>query len=44
LAICRELIQAMGGELSVASEVGVGSVFTISLPSAAIPERAAVPA
>ncbi|HMJ04828.1 MAG TPA: ATP-binding protein [Chthoniobacterales bacterium] len=34
LAISRELVQAMRGELSVASELGVGSVFTISLPSA----------
>jgi PAS domain S-box-containing protein len=34
LAISRELVQAMGGELSVTSQVGVGSVFTISLPSA----------
>ncbi len=44
LAISRELIQAMGGELSVTSEVGVGSVFTVSLPSAAVPEEAAVSA
>ncbi len=34
LAISRELIQAMGGELSVESEAGVGSVFTIALPAA----------
>jgi PAS domain S-box-containing protein len=34
LAISRELIQAMGGELAVTSEVGVGSVFTIALPTA----------
>ena len=34
LAISRELVQAMGGELTVMSEVGVGSVFTISLPTA----------
>lgn len=45
LAISRELVQAMGGELSVVSEVGVGSVFTISLPTAQLPiEHAAVPA
>jgi PAS domain S-box-containing protein len=42
LAISRELVQAMGGELSVDSELGVGSVFTISLPTAV--EQAAVPA
>ncbi|MEO8439099.1 MAG: PAS domain-containing sensor histidine kinase [Spartobacteria bacterium] len=37
LAISRELIRAMHGELAVASEVGVGSIFTISLPTAAAP-------
>ena len=40
LAISRELVQAMGGELSVTSEVGVGSVFTIALPSAESPVEA----
>ncbi len=35
LAISRELIQAMGGQLSVESELGVGSAFTIALPTAA---------
>ena len=44
LAISRELIQAMGGELSVTSELGVGSVFTISLPSAEAEVENAVPA
>jgi signal transduction histidine kinase len=45
LAISRELVQAMGGELTVTSEPGVGSVFTISLPTAeAAVEHAAVPA
>lgn len=34
LAISRELIHAMQGELSVASELGAGSVFTIALPTA----------
>lgn len=37
LAISRELVEAMGGELTVTSEVGVGSVFTISLPTARLP-------
>ena len=37
LAISRELIRAMNGELTVTSEVGVGSVFTISLPTADAP-------
>lgn len=37
LAISRELIRAMRGELTVTSAVGVGSVFTISLPRAVAP-------
>ena len=32
LAISRELAHGMGGELSVESEVGQGSTFTLSLP------------
>ena len=32
LAICRELAQAMGGEIEVTSEVGKGSTFTVRLP------------
>jgi signal transduction histidine kinase len=34
LAISRDLARGMGGELVVASTVGRGSVFTISLPAA----------
>jgi signal transduction histidine kinase len=37
LAISRELVEAMGGELSVSSELGAGSLFTISLPTAQAP-------
>jgi signal transduction histidine kinase len=33
LAISRELARAMGGNLDVKSEVGVGSVFTLTLPA-----------
>lgn len=32
LAICREIVNRHGGELSVTSEVGVGSTFTVRLP------------
>ena len=32
LSIAKSLAEAMDGRLSVTSEVGVGSVFTLSLP------------
>jgi signal transduction histidine kinase len=32
LALTRQLVEAHGGEVSVTSEVGVGSVFTVHLP------------
>lgn len=33
LAICRRLIEALGGAITVESEPGQGSIFTASLPS-----------
>lgn len=44
LAISRELARAMGGDLVVASEPGVGSVFTLRLPAAVTPWEPAPPA
>ena len=35
LSICRELCTAMGGEVTVTSQLGVGSTFTADLPLAA---------
>jgi signal transduction histidine kinase len=34
LAISRDMARGMGGDLTVQSEAGVGSIFTLSLPRA----------
>ena len=38
LAICRELAEMMGGSIKVESELGEGSVFTVTLPIAWVRE------
>lgn len=34
LALARNIVEAMGGKISVRSELGVGSIFTLHLPAA----------
>jgi signal transduction histidine kinase len=41
LAISRDLARMMGGELTVQSEIGKGSMFSVSLPVADEADRAA---
>ena len=36
LSICKQIIEHMGGKISVKSKVGVGSKFTIELEMQAI--------
>ena len=44
LAISRRLAELMGGSLEASSTAGVGSVFTLRLPSATLPPAALEPA
>ncbi|HET6585166.1 MAG TPA: response regulator [Nannocystaceae bacterium] len=44
LAICHRIVTSLGGEITVQSERGVGSVFSVSLPVAAEPTIDATPA
>ncbi|OSM02224.1 response regulator [Magnetofaba australis] len=43
LSICRGLARAMGGEISVESQLGQGSTFTLTLPLPAALEREDAP-
>jgi len=36
LALCKQLAKAMGGEISVASTLGAGSTFTVTMPGVKI--------
>ena len=44
LSICRRLVQAMGGDLTLESEVGRGSRFSFWIPHEPSPQRSRLPA
>ena len=43
LGVVRQVLSAHGGSLTIASTVGIGSVFTIKLPRAARPQQQELP-
>ena len=42
LAVCRKLVNAMGGELSIDSTLGKGSTFTVTIPNVKVTDVAPV--
>lgn len=42
LAVVKRIIEAMGGDISVESELGKGSIFTINIPVKVIKEKSVV--
>lgn len=44
LAVVHSIVEEHGGEIDVASIVGEGTTFTVSLPTATVPESAEAPA
>ena len=41
LAICKQLVKAMGGELKVKSDLGLGSTFSVTIPDVKVAGEAA---
>ena len=42
LAMARHIVRAHGGDITVESEIGRGSIFTLSLPTVRVNDVAAI--